>query len=306
MDHKAFMAGLDPAARAALVQRSDVPGLAHLAGHLAAIVLCGTLIAMAVPFWGLLLPVQGVLIVYLFTLEHEATHKTPFASPWLNEAAGHMVGFLILLPFTWFRYFHLAHHRWTNIEGQDPELAAAPPETLRTWVVQVSGVPYWWSEVMLLGRLLQGTERAAFLPETARPRAETEARVMALGYAAVAASLVWSPLLVWVWLLPVLLGQPFLRLYLLAEHGDCPRLADMFLNTRTTFTTAVVRWLAWNMPYHTEHHVAPLVPFHHLPALHARMRVHLAVTVQGYGRFTRAYLARRIGPPGVVPPAPRD
>ena len=303
MDHGAFMAGLDPAARAALTGRSDARGLWHLATHLGAIVLCGTLIGVGVPFWWALLPVQGVLIVFLFTLEHEATHKTPFASRWLNEAAGHGAGFLLLLPFTWFRYFHLAHHRWTNIEGQDPELEGGQPETLRAWVVHVSGLPFWRSEVQLLWRLAVGRECPAFLPEGARPRACAEARVMLLGYAGVVASLFWSPVLFWVWLLPVVLGQPFLRLYLLAEHGDCPRVADMFLNTRTTFTTALVRWLAWNMPYHTEHHVAPMVPFHRLPALHRDMRAHLGVTAQGYGRFTQAYLARRAGRAAGLAPA---
>ena len=29
------------------------------------------------------------------------------------------------------------------------------------------------------------------------------------------------------WLVPVLLGQPFLRLYLLAEHGDCPEVVNL-------------------------------------------------------------------------------
>jgi fatty acid desaturase len=307
MDHRTFMAGLDPEARAALVRRSDAPGLWHLATHAGAILGCAVLIGSASPFWWLFLPVQGVLIVFLFTLEHEATHKTPFANPWLNEAAGHAAGFLILLPFTWFRYFHLAHHRWTNLDGQDPELEGGKPETLRDWVVHVSGLPYWRSQALLLWRLVRGRERPAFLPEGARPRAEAEARLMILGYAGVAASLVWSPLLFWVWLLPVACGQPFLRLYLLAEHGDCPRVADMFLNTRTTFTTALVRWLAWNMPYHTEHHVAPLVPFHRLPALHGRMRAHLGATERGYVRFTRGYLARRIGPAsGVAPAAPKE
>ena len=113
------------------------------------------------------------------------------------------------------------------------------------------------------------------------------------GLCAGGAVAVWSPLLLWVWVVPVILGQPVLRLYLLAEHGDCPQVADMFLNTRTTFTTALVRFLAWNMPYHTEHHVFPQVPFHRLPALHAQMRDHLRVTADGYAAFTRDYLARR-------------
>lgn len=108
-----------------------------------------------------------------------------------------------------------------------------------------------------------------------------------------ALTLVLSPLLVWVWILPVVLGQPVLRIYLLAEHGDCPRVVSMFENTRTTFTSALVRFLAWNMSYHMEHHVHPTVPFHRLPDLHRLMRANLRVTADGYGAFTRAYLARR-------------
>ena len=46
------------------------------------------------------------------------------------------------------------------------------------------------------------------------------------------------------------LGQPALRLYLLAEHTGCPAVPDMLANSRTVLTNAVVRWLAWNMPFH--------------------------------------------------------
>jgi fatty acid desaturase len=68
----------------------------------------------------------------------------------------------------------------------------------------------------------------------------------------------------------------------------------MLANTRTTYTTAIVRFLAWTLPYHTEHHVWPAVPFHQLPALHDRLQAHLQVTADGYAAFTRDYLARRV------------
>lgn len=294
MDHRAFLAALPAETRADLTGPSDRAGLLHLAGHGGAILACGGLIAAGVPGWWLLLPVQGVLVIFLFTLEHEATHRTPFASRWLNEGAGHACGFLLLLPFGWFRLFHLAHHRWTNLPGQDPELQGARPDSLRALVWHVSGLPYWGAMAGVLWRLARGTERAAWLPGNTVPRLRTEARVMLAGYALVAASLWWTPLAFWVWLVPVLLGQPVLRLYLLAEHGDCPQVANMFLNTRTTFTTALVRFLAWNMPFHTEHHVFPAVPFHRLPDLHRLMRGHLQVTAEGYAAFSRDYLARRL------------
>ncbi|MGL6211133.1 MAG: fatty acid desaturase [Paracoccaceae bacterium] len=291
MDHKTFVAGLEPGVKAALTFRTDGPGVRHLALHSGAILGCGLWIAAGWPLWWALLPVQGVLIVFLFTLEHEATHKTPFANLALNEWVGRVCGFLLLLPFEWFRYFHLAHHRWTNIEGRDPELEGGKPETWLAWVWHVSGVPYWVSQGRLLWGLAKGAGGAVYLPEGAMGRVRVEARWMLVGYAAV---LILFPGVVWVWVVPVLLGQPFLRLYLLAEHGDCPRVANMFENTRTVFTDRLVRFLAWNMPYHVEHHVYPSVPFHRLPDLHELIREELRVTADGYAAFTKAYLARRV------------
>ncbi|OYX25651.1 MAG: hypothetical protein B7Z10_05700 [Rhodobacterales bacterium 32-66-7] len=276
-----------------MVARSDGPGLWRLAAHLGEVLGMGALIAAGVPGWWLLMPLQGVLIVFLFTLEHEATHRTPFRFAPLNDWAGRVAGFLILLPFEWFRYFHLAHHRWTNIDGRDPELEGGKPETFRAWVWHVSGLPYWGSELRLMAALVRGRAEGGYLPKGAKPRMIAEARWMGVGYVLAGATLVWSPILLWVWLIPILLGQPFLRLYLLAEHGDCPRVANMFLNTRTTFTTGLVRWLAWNMPYHVEHHVWPAVPFHRLPEVHGLMKDQLQVTAEGYVAFTTGYLERR-------------
>ncbi len=294
MDHKRFVADLSPEVRARLVAKSDRAGLRHLALHLGGIVLLGAMIGMHVPFWPLLLPVQGVLLVFLFTLEHEATHKTPFANEALNEAVGRFCGFVLLLPFQWFRYFHLAHHRWTNLPGQDPELESPKPATRTAWAWHVSGLPLWLSSVRLLVRLSCGREQAAYLPAPALPRLRREARIMLAGYALVGLSLLVTPLAFWVWLLPMGLGQPFLRLYLLAEHGDCPEVSNMFENTRTTFTTRLMRRLAWNMPYHVEHHVYPAVPFHQLPALHHEMQDKLRVTANGYAAFSRDFLRRRM------------
>lgn len=116
---------------------------------------------------------------------------------------------------------------------------------------------------------------------------------MLAGYALLGAASITlgSDLLLGVWVLPALLGQPFLRAYLMAEHGRCPHVADMLANTRTTFTTALVRRLAWNMPYHAEHHAYPAVPFHALPRFHLLVREHLKTTERGYARFHRRFAA---------------
>ncbi|WP_323036292.1 fatty acid desaturase [Pararhodobacter sp.] len=291
--HVEFLSTLPAETRASLIARSAARGLWHLAGHAGAIVLTGGLIASGVPGWWLLLPVQGALLVFLFTLEHECTHRTPFASDDLCDRVGQVCGFVLINPFLWFRYFHLAHHRFTNLEGQDPELAGPKPQTRAHWAWHVSGLPLWGASIRTVFRLAFGREHDTYVPQRARAKVTREARGMVLLYAAAGLSLWWSDVLLWVWIVPVLMGQPLLRLYLLAEHGDCPHVVDMFANTRTTFTTALVRFLAWNMPYHVEHHVFPNVPFHNLPRLHGLIRDHLQVTSDGYVAFTREYLARR-------------
>ncbi|GAB4388169.1 fatty acid desaturase [Albidovulum sp.] len=315
-DHVTFLAALPAERKAELTATSDAAGLRRLAQHAALIAGAGGLIAAQVPGWWLLVPLQGIALVFLFTLEHECTHRTPFRSAALNDAVGRVAGTAIFLPFSWFRAFHLAHHRFTNLPGQDPELDSPKPETVGQWLRHVSGLGVWRSQAAVILRLALGRERARYLPPRALPRMRREARAMLGLYALAAASLLWSPLVLWVWLVPLLVGQPFLRLYLLAEHGDCPRVASMFENTRTTFTNRLVRFLAWNMPYHVEHHVFPAVPFHKLPELHRLMRRELRVTAPGYAAFTRTYLARRRvggragGPPGTTdqrpaPPPPR-
>ena len=76
-----------------------------------------------------------------------------------------------------------------------------------------------------------------------------------------------TALLLWVWIVPLVVGQLFLRPYLYAEHTGCDRTRSAFQNTRTTYTGMVMRWFAWNMPYHVEHHAYPSIPFHALPKL---------------------------------------
>ncbi|MEM8761148.1 MAG: fatty acid desaturase [Pseudomonadota bacterium] len=291
MDHKAWIRTLPPETLAALSETSDRAGLLHLAGHLGAILAVGAVIMAGPPGWWLLLPVQGVLLVFLFTLLHETVHFTPFRSRWLNIAAGYLAGAALLIPPHWFRYYHLAHHRHTHDPARDPELAAPKPETWAQYAWHLTGLSVWRSSIATLLRNAAGRAREPFLPERARGRVRAEAVAMLAGYAGAAALSVWygSTALLWLWVVPAILGQPFLRLYLLAEHGRCRHVANMFENTRTTFTSRAIRWLAWNMPYHAEHHALPTVPFHRLPALHALTRTHLQVTAAGYGAFHAEY-----------------
>ncbi len=290
-DHRALLSSIDPASRRELTRLSDLPGLLQLAAHLGLIVVLGTLIQLGVPGWPFLMLPQGIAIVFLFTALHETIHKTAFRSAWLNTAVSHLAGFLILVPPAWFKYFHLAHHRYTHDPDHDPELMAPKPETLWQYVAYLSGLPLWRSMAQTVLANARNGGDASFVPRGGRRRVIIEARAMLVGYAllAIGSGLAGSTALLWLWIVPVLLGQPFLRAYLLAEHARCPHVANMLENTRTTYTTRFVRFLAWNMPYHAEHHSYPTVPFHKLPALHAIAREHLRQTENGYGRFHQKF-----------------
>ncbi|MEZ5810538.1 MAG: fatty acid desaturase [Rhizobiaceae bacterium] len=293
IDHRVIIAGLSAADRADLTGREDGPALVRLAVHGGLIVALGAAIALGVPLWWLLILPQGILIVFLFTLLHEAVHETVFKTGFLNRAAALVSGFLVFIPPVWFRYFHFAHHRHTHDPERDPELASPKPATLWQYAGYLSGVLFWRSmaTVLIVNALGRGGD--AYVPDKARGRVVSEARRFLAAYMALAAisAAAGSALLFWVWVLPALIGQPFLRAYLLAEHALCPHVANMLENTRTTFTNRIIRFIAWNMPYHAEHHAYPAVPFHKLPRFHDHVRAHLAVTENGYVRFHRRMLA---------------
>ncbi len=278
--------------RSRLCERSDARGLVHLAGHLALISLTGTYILLGFPAWQLVMIPHGVFLIFLFTLLHETTHDTPFRSLWLNRAVGWFCGFVIILPPLWFRYFHLAHHRHTHDPEKDPELELPKPQTFGQYAWYMSGISVWKTHLGSLLNVAFGQNLYAYVPAAAKGRTKREARIFTALYVMIAAagfyfSLTW---LIWLWIIPALLGQPFLRAYLLAEHTLCPNVANMLENSRTTYTGAFIRFLAWNMPYHAEHHAYPVVPFYRLPELHGFTQEHLQVTEDGYVGFHRKYV----------------
>lgn len=291
IDHLTIISRLTQQERDALLEKSDRAGLMHLAAHVGLIVLTGLLIYLAVPGWPLLLLPQGVLIVFLFTLLHETVHRTPFRSDRLNIWIGRFCGLAVFLGPDWFRYFHLAHHRYTHDPQKDPELASPKPTRPLAYLVYMTGLPDLASRLQTIVRNAFRDNQDPYVPPKGKRKVKREAQIyLGLYLALIALSFATgSAVLLWLWLLPYLLGAPFLRAYLLAEHTRCPHVPSMLENTRTTFTNRLVRFLAWNMPYHAEHHAYPSVPFHKLPAFHAYIRAHTVHLQDGYLGFNGAY-----------------
>ncbi len=288
LTHRQFLATLTPEDRRALTATSDTAGLRPLLGHIGLIAGLAGYIAWGGPFWGLAVWPLGIALAFLFTLQHECTHRTPFATAWINDLVGHVSGLILVQPFLWFRAFHMAHHKHTNDPENDPELAEGKPHGLRALAWHLATVSYWYGKLRLLWSNATGPAPAPYISTARRRPIRTEARIYLAVYALIAVvTLTVSPILFWVWLLPIATGFPVLRLYLLAEHDRCPEVADMFANTRTTLTTRAVNFIAWNMPFHAEHHAWPMVPFHRLPDLHCATKPHLKTLCPGYAEFAK-------------------
>jgi fatty acid desaturase len=289
--------GIDRARLADLNRRSDARGLCHLAGHGLLLLATGVLLGLTLGTWWVVpaTVLHGIALIALFAPLHETIHRTAFRSRWLNDAVGWLGGLVLVLPPEYFRFFHFAHHRHTQDPLNDPELASPKPATFGQWLLQVSGWNYWRAAVVgLVTHALGRTPEPFLAAPRAAARIVNEARTVLIIYALIAITAAatgsWAPLTFW--LLPALAGQPFLRFYLLAEHTLCPLVPDMLANSRTTRSNAAVRFLAWNMPYHAEHHAFPSVPFHALPALHRDLRSDLKVTAPGYVAVNREIFRR--------------
>jgi fatty acid desaturase len=64
-----------------------------------------------------------------------------------------------------------------------------------------------------------------------------------------------------------------LQVYGFTQHaGMGENVLDHRLNTRTVKMCRVNRFLYWNMNYHVEHHMFPMVPYYRLPELHEEIK----------------------------------
>ena len=106
--------------------------------------------------------------------------------------------------------------------------------------------------------------------------------------------------------LPTFYGAWLQFFFGLTQHtGLAEDVLDHRLNCRTIYMNPVFRFLYWNMNYHIEHHMFPMVPYHALPKLHAAIK---ADTPPPYPSTLAAYreiipaLLRQLREPGYSVP----
>lgn len=260
-----------------LMQRSDQPAIRDT------ILLYGCMIAFAasgialwgtwwcVPFW----LAYGVLYGSASDSRwHECSHGTAFKTPWMNNSVYEIASFMIMRNSATWRWSHARHHTDTYIVGRDPEIAIMRPPAFIKLIGAFFGIP----EVIdffprMIRNALSGptAEERTFIPEPEWGKVQRVALIYAAIYTGTAATAIWMQSI-----LPLMLiGLP--RMYgawhhimtgLLQHGGLADNVIDHRLNSRTVYINPISRFIYWNMNYHVEHHMFPMVPYHALPRLH--------------------------------------
>ena len=264
-----------------LMQRSDGPAIRD------AIILFGSmfvLVAIGValwpswwsaPFW----LAYGVLYGSAMDSRwHECGHGTAFKTREYNDWIYQIASFcMIRNPVSW-RWSHARHHTDTIIVGRDPEIVLMRPPALFRVILNFFGI---LDAIDGWGRMLYNAagkvhpEEASWIPEQERPKVIRVARIWVAIYAATIALALWmgSILPLMVIGLPRLYGAWHHVMTGLLQHGGlAENVIDHRLNSRTVYMNPVSRFIYWNMNYHVEHHMFPMVPYHRLPELHEEIK----------------------------------
>ncbi|ROU03691.1 fatty acid desaturase [Histidinibacterium lentulum] len=267
-----------------LMKRSDQPAIRdtliwaalHVALAGAGILLWGSW--WAVPFW------LAYGVIYGSACDsrwHECGHGTAFKTRWMNDAVYHIASFQVMRnPIAW-RWSHARHHTDTIIVGRDPEIAWMHPINMTLKALAYVGIVDAWKSMGILARQAMGelsADEKDYIPESERPKAIFWARVHMLIYIATATTALGMAAagMGWASVIPVLvIGGPriygcwhFVMTGLLQHGGLAEDVLDHRLNSRTVYMNPVSGWIYWNMQYHIEHHMFPMVPYYNLPKLH--------------------------------------
>jgi fatty acid desaturase len=308
-----------------LMQRRDGPAIHDTVLWVLGFIVCA---AGGTYFWGTWYCVPffiGYGVLYGSSSDsrwHECGHGTAFKTFWMNNLVYKVACFMIMRDPECWRWSHTRHHTDTIIVGRDPEIAVQRPPVLWKVVLYFFGWPTAYVALKKLvihstGRMLP--DEATWVPESEWPKVYRDARVfLTIHIAAVVVAFAlrsWLPVL-FIGPLPLMYGTWLSVWFGLTQHiGLAEDVLDHRLCSRTVYMNPLFRFLYWNMNYHVEHHMFPMVPYHALPKLHEAVKadtpIPCASTIDAYFneiipaliRQTTdpAYTVRRPLPQGATP-----
>ncbi len=267
-----------------LMQRKDGPAIRDTLIWIASFLVTG---GLAVYFWPSLWALPFFIaygVLYGSSSDsrwHECGHGTAFKTRWMNDIVYHVACFMIMREPTVWRWSHTRHHTDTIIVGRDPEIAVMRPTVILKVIGMFFAIPQTIAAIRKMALHVCGRldpEEATFIPETERGTVYLVARiwlgvhVAVIAYAAYIGSIL--PMLL-VGPLPTMYGAWVHVMTGITQHaGLAEDVLDHRLNSRTVHMNPVMRFIYWNMNYHIEHHMFPMVPYHALPALHEEVKAY--------------------------------
>jgi fatty acid desaturase len=264
-----------------LMKRKDGPAIRDTLIWLAALIIFGYLAFLS---WGTWWAVPAFFVYGVLYASpgdsrwHECGHGTAFKTSWMNEVVYQIASFMVLRSATPWRWSHTRHHTDTIIVGRDPEILTERPPIWKIILMQIFhlyGGPIEVKRFILhtFGKLEKHEQE--YIPLSEHPKVFREARVYMLIILAVIGACIFtgSILPAMFIFLPSFYGNLVVLLFGMCQHlGLYEDVLDHRLNTRTVYMNPVSRFLYWNMNYHVEHHMYPMVPYHALPKLHEEMK----------------------------------
>jgi Na+-transporting NADH:ubiquinone oxidoreductase subunit F len=231
--------------------------------------------------WWAIIPYLLYCVVYASTSDsrwHEAGHGTAFKTDWMNTALYEVASFMVMRESTVWRWSHTRHHSDTIVVGRDPEIAVPRPPDVKSIIMSFFNLrvyPKFFGHMLLHSFGRMSADEKTYIPQMEFPKVYRRARIYVAIYAVVIGLSVYTRSI-----LPLmfvgfanLFGTWLLVTYGLTQHaGLAENVLDHRLNCRTVYMNPIHRYLYWNMNYHVEHHMFPLVPYHALPKLHAAVK----------------------------------
>jgi MocE subfamily Rieske [2Fe-2S] domain protein len=260
-----------------LLVRKDWPAIRDTVIWFGLIIGSGYLFILFWGHWWAVFPYLVYSVLYGSTSDsrwHESSHGTAFKTDWLNNALYEISSFMVFRQSVVWRWSHTRHHSDTVIRGRDPEIAVPRPANLLKYFLghfALFSTPREFSRILMHATGKIHPEVAPYLPESEYGKVIIRARIYLLIYASVIGLSIyfWTLLPLFFIGLPTFLGAWLMRIYGTTQHaGLAENTLDHRLNSRTVYMNRINRYLYWNMNYHIEHHMFPLVPYHALPALH--------------------------------------
>lgn len=288
---------LEPPLMKALHERCDRKGAFQTLGYLGIVGLTGTLaIVCAVKGWWWILPwallLHGMVTAFMINGVHELGHGTVFKTKRWNPFFCHVLAFLGWINHETFQSSHARHHRYTLHPPDDLEVVLPiklmVKHFFKVGFINPSGLLYAVKDTWRIacGRF-RGEWELTLYPDSAPDKRRVPvrwARCLLAGHGLI---LVVSLAAGW-WFVPVVVTLgPFYGGWLFflcnnTQHiGLRDNVPDFRLCCRTFTLNPLVRFLYWQMNYHTEHHMYAAVPCYHLGRLHQAIKYDLPYCPEG-------------------------